>query len=113
MDDGSTRSGHEESARIARGGPAERRDRHILLGVSHPSGDPALHRTFEIRAAYDAAAGGWAAQIGEQNQNEQPAAWRGSGSATEPRAYPSPAVCLGAAVAMLVAAVDRDAAESS
>src|SRR3954463_10652043 len=42
-------------------------DRHVLLGVSHASNDPALHRSFEIRAAYDPNTPGWVAYYGEQN----------------------------------------------
>ena len=52
-----------------------RQTRHILLGVSHASDDPARHRLFEIRATYDQAANGWVAQVAEQNRNEQPGAW--------------------------------------
>src|SRR5829696_9223557 len=53
----------------------ERWPRHILLGVSHASDDPARHRHFEIRATFDQAANGWVAQVAEQNRNEQPGAW--------------------------------------
>ena len=72
----------------------ERRPRHILLGVSHASNDPAQHRLFEIRATYDQAANGWVAQVAEQNRNEQPGAWvaevlmEGSGPTSSPRPRP-------------------------
>ena len=71
-----------------------RRPRHILLGVSHASNDPARHRDFEIRATYDQAANGWVAQVAEQNRNEQPGAWAaevlmdGSGLTSSPRRRP-------------------------
>ena len=87
----------------------ERRDRHVRLGVGHPSGDPARHRAFEIRAVYDGVAGGWVARVGEENANEQlqglGAGPRGEGAA---RAFPTPAACLGEAVAAVVALVDRE-----
>jgi hypothetical protein len=88
-----------------RGGP----DRHILLGVSHPSNDPSLHRVFEIRAAFTAAAGGWVAQVGEQNLNEQRGDWAPLLPDEQWDVFPSPATCLGHAVAAIVAAVDRAA----
>jgi len=78
------RGGRDVSARTPlhggeHAGPAndrgEQRTRHILLGVSHVSDDPARHRHFEIRATYDQAANGWVAQVAEQNRNEQPGAW--------------------------------------
>ena len=85
-------------------------DRHILLGVSHHTNDPARHRTFEIRASYDEAQRGWVAQVGEQNLNEQRGAW-------EPRlvdagarpVFLTSAACLSDAVATIVARVDREA----
>ena len=90
----------------------ERRDRHIRLGVSHPSDDPARHRVFEARAAYDAGAGGWVARVGELNANEQLDGWGPPpGDEGAPRAFPTPAACLGNAVEALVAVVDREAAE--
>ncbi|MDQ3694608.1 MAG: hypothetical protein M3464_13425 [Chloroflexota bacterium] len=84
-------------------------ERHLLLGVSHPSDDPALHRVFEIRAAYDEAAGGWVARLGERNTNEQFQGWgaRLIDGARE-RAFATPAACFGDAVATIVAAVDEE-----
>ena len=90
------------------GDRGERRDRHIRLGVSHPSDDPARHRVFEIRASYDAGAGGWVAWVGEQNRNEQLGGWGpGPGDGGRARAFPTAAACLGDAVAAIVALVDR------
>lgn len=87
----------------------DRRERSIRAGVSHPSGDPALHRVFEVRAAYDEAAGGWVARVGEENANEQLDRWGATlnlGDRTQ--VFPTPATCLGDAVAALVAAVDGE-----
>ena len=88
----------------------ERGDRHVRLGVSHPSGDPARHRVFEIRAAYDGAAGGWVARVGEENANEQLQGWGpGPSDGGRSRVFATPAACLGDAVAAVVALVDREA----
>ena len=85
-------------------------DRHILLGVSHHTNDPARHRTFEIRAAYDGARGGWVARVGEQNLNEQRGAWEPSLAEAGARpVFLTAAACLGDAVATIVARVDREA----
>ena len=100
--------------RAESGDHGERRDRHIRVGVSHPSDDPARHRVFEVRAAYDEAARGWVARVGEQNPNEQVDGWGprpDDGGRT--RAFPTAAACLGDAVAAIVAMVDRDAAGPS
>jgi hypothetical protein len=85
-------------------------DRHILLGVSHGSGDPARHRNFEIRASYDAESGGWTARVSEQNLNEQRGDWeqRLTGEGPVP-VVPTAAACLGEAVGRLIAIVDREA----
>jgi hypothetical protein len=85
-------------------------DRHILLGISHPSNDPARHRTFEVRAAYNTETGAWSARVGEQNLNEQRGDWephRANANGT-PR-FPTAAACLGDAVARLITMVDQDA----
>jgi hypothetical protein len=83
-------------------------DRHILLGVSHASNDPALHRSFEIRATYDASTHGWVAYVGEQNLNEQRGDWEPLASEERPWSFPTAAACLGHAVAVLVATFDQD-----
>ena len=96
------------------GAPGERRDRHIVVGVSHPSGDPVRHRVFEIRASYDEAVEGWVARVGEQNANEQLEGWGpGPNDRGRARIFPTPAACLGDAVAAVVAMVDREAAGPS
>jgi hypothetical protein len=84
--------------------------RHILLGVSHPTDDPRRHRIFEVRATYDATAGGWVAQVGEQDRNEQRGAWRSLRAPDGPAtSFPTAAACLGAAVASIIATVDAEA----
>ena len=88
-------------------------DRHILLGISHASDDPARHRTFEVRAAYDAQTGDWTARVGEQNLNEQRGDWeshRANANGT-PR-FPTAATCLGDAVARLIALADQEAQDT-
>ena len=88
----------------------DRRDRQLRIGVGHPSGDPGRHRTFEVRAAYSEAAGGWVARVREENPNEQL-----EGREADPhrgdraRAFPTTASCLGDAVRAIVEAVDREA----
>lgn len=84
-------------------------DRHILVGVSHASGDPAHHRNFEIRASYDVVSGGWNARVGEQNLNEQRGDWDPPVTADgPPQIFPTAAACLGDAVARLIAMVDQE-----
>jgi hypothetical protein len=92
----------------------ERESRHILLGVSHSSNDPARHRSFEVRAVFDAMTRGWVARVAEQNRNEQPAVWGAdlTGSERIPT-FPTAAACLGNAVTMIVAMVDREADDQS
>ena len=85
-------------------------DRHILLGVSHPSDDPARHRVFEVRASYDEKKGGWVALAGEQNLNDQRGEWqREIAAESPPHGFPTAAECLGFAVTQLVARADREA----
>jgi hypothetical protein len=84
-------------------------DRHVLIGVSHPSDDPARHRVFEIRASYDAARGGWVARVGEQNLNEQRGDWQLVETDDDAPVFPTAAACLGHAVSVIVAAADQEA----
>ncbi len=88
-----------------------RQTRHILLGVSHASDDPARHRDCEIRATYNQAANGWVAQVAEQNRNEQPGAWAAEVlmDGIRSHVFPTAAACLGDAVTSLVTLVDREA----
>lgn len=82
--------------------------RHVLLGVSHDSNDPARHRTFEIRATYDASVHGWVAHVGEQNLNEQRGDWTSLAGEDRLSSFPTAAACLGHAVAALVTSFDQD-----
>src|SRR5688500_7132247 len=104
MTDAPRRGGRDESDRSPPHG-GERADRSLRVGDGHPSGAPTRPRVFEVRASYDEAAGGWVAQVGELNRNDQLDGW--GPEATDgghPRAFPTPAACLGDAVAVLVAA---------
>jgi len=99
--------------RIVRPEPWRPPDRHILLGVSHTSGDPAHHRNFEIHASFDVASGGWQARVGEQNLNEQRGDWEPR--ATDdgpPRVFLTAAACFGDAVEKLITIVDREAQDA-
>jgi hypothetical protein len=84
-------------------------NRHIHLGVSHPSNDPSRHRDFEVRAVFDARAGGWVAHVGEQNLNEQRGQWHRLEQEHGRRVFPTAAACLGEAVATIIATVDEEA----
>jgi hypothetical protein len=98
------------NSRIVRPEPWRPPDRHILLGVSHASGDPARHRNFEIRASYDGESETWRARVSEQNLNEQLGDW-GRQLANEGLAahFLTAASCLGDAVTRLITMVDREA----
>lgn len=105
--------GQREAAGPA-GDGASPADRHVVVGIGQPTDDPTQHRAFTLRARFDAAAGGWTAQVGEQNCNDQRGAWRPiAGDASAPRGFPTAAACLGAAVTRLIAAVDQDAATTA
>lgn len=94
----------------ASGDPGDRRDRHVLVGVSHPTGDPARHRVFEIRAVRHETTGGWTARVGEQDRNEQLGRWDADADGRlGEKSFATPAECIGDAVATIVAAVDREA----
>ena len=102
-----------DRGRMLRPGVWHRPDRHILLGISHPSDDPARHRTFEIRATYDVETGAWSARVGEQNLNEQRGDWEPElvDANGAPR-FSTAAACLGDAVARLMTVVDQDAQDA-
>ncbi len=96
--------------RVLRPAVWQQQDRHIILGVSHPSDDPSRHRVFEVRATFDAARGGWVARMGEQNLNEQRGEWAQSSTVQgQVQVFPTAATCLGHATATIIAVVDRDA----
>lgn len=107
------RDASDQSTRLS-GEREERRDRHLRVGVSHPSNDPARHRVFAVRASYDVAAAGWVAWVGEENANEQ-LAGRAPRQRDEdkPRVFPTPVACLGDAVAALLTRLDREIEDQS
>lgn len=89
--------------------PPEAWDRHVSVGISHPSDDPAHHRTFAIVAARHEGMG-WVAHLTEGNHNDQPRPETvGLQIPDRARAFPTVAECLGDALAMLVRMVDGDA----
>lgn len=102
---GADRGDHGERSRPA--------DRYLRVGVSHPSGDPTLHRVFEVRAYYAEEDEGWVAQVGELNLNDQPTWGPEARERGRVRAFPTPAACLGDAIAVLVARVDREDANQT
>jgi hypothetical protein len=97
-----------DAGRLLRPAFGHRTTRHIRLGVSHASGDPARHRTFEIRAAYDASRAGWVASLGEQNLNDQRGAWTPVPGDPAAAAYATAAACLGAAVTLVLLTVVQE-----
>ncbi len=99
--------------RVLRPAVWQQQDRHITLGVSHPSDDPSLHRVFEVRATFDASRSGWVARVGEQNLNEQRGDWGQSSPVQgQVQVFPTAATCLGHATTTIIAAVDRDAQDA-
>jgi hypothetical protein len=103
-----TATGEGAAARQARP-----KDRYLRVGVGHPSGDATLHRDFEIRATYNQSAGGWVAQVGEENRNQQIDVWGPAPGEGRERVFATPAACLGNAVAGIVAMADAEAAGES
>src|SRR5688500_10749121 len=91
-----SRSGGED--RGDHGKRPRRVDRYIRVGVSHPSGDPTLHRVFEVRAFFNETDDGWVAQVGELNLNDQPTWGPEASERGRTRPFPTPAACLGDAV---------------
>ncbi|MCA9878965.1 MAG: hypothetical protein KC442_14330 [Thermomicrobiales bacterium] len=87
-----------------------RQDRHVLLAVSHTSEDPALHRTFQVRASFQEAQQGWSAFVSEQNFNDQFGEWSLL-PGQEGVAWPTAAACLGWATEALVTACDQESQE--
>jgi hypothetical protein len=84
-------------------------ERHILLGVSYASNDPSRHRTFEVRAVFDAERGGWIARYGEKSLNDQIERWVSWPlDDGRPRVFPTAADCLGQTATSVIAMVERD-----
>ena len=116
MGEGVSRNGSERRSETGDGAAAKRgrpKDRYLRVGVGHPSGDATLHRDFEVRASYNEGAGGWMAQVGEENRNQQIDVWEPAPGGSRARAFATPASCLGNAVAGIVAMADAEAADES
>jgi hypothetical protein len=102
-DAGAGRFGH------AVGSSQDARHRHVAVGISHPSDDPARHRNFGVVADYREGVG-WVAHLTEDDHNDQPRMEPvGLHAPDRSTAFPTAAECLGDAVAMLVRMVDGDA----
>ncbi len=111
-----SRNGSDGRTAAGDGVPAKRgrpKDRYLRVGVGHPSGDATLHRDFEVRASYNEGAGGWVAQVGEQNRNNQIDVWGPAPGDGQERVFTTPAACLGYAVAGIVEMADAEAADES
>lgn len=116
MGDGVSRNGSDRRTAAGSGADAKRgrpKDRYLRVGVGHPSGDATLHRDFEVRASYNLGAGGWVAQVGEENRNHQIDVWGPAPGGSQERVFATPAACLGNAVAGIVAMADAEAASES
>jgi hypothetical protein len=87
-----------------------RPDRHVSVAISHVSDDPALHRTFKIRASFDAERDGWQAFVSPHHHNEQYGEWSLL-LGLNGRLFPTAAACLGHAASVLIAAFDGEVLE--
>lgn len=89
--------------------PSWRRpDRHVSVAISHASNDPSRHRTFKIRASFDAERNGWRAFVSPHHHNEQYGEWSLLLNGNDQR-FPTAAACLGHAASVLIAAFDDEA----
>ena len=116
MGEGVSRNGSDRRTAAGDGAAAKRgrpKDRYLRVGVGHPSGDATLHRDFEVRASYNEDAGGWVAQVGEQNRNHQIDVWGPAPGGGQVAGFATPAACLGNAVAGIVEMADAEAADES
>ena len=103
-----------DTGRILRPKPWRPAERHVRIGVSHPSDDPSRYRVFEVRAVCDRDTSEWVAQVAEQNLTEQREGWEPLVAAgSRNRGFPTAAACLGDAVATIIAMVDQDAGGAS
>lgn len=87
-----------------------RPDRHVSLAISHASNDPARHRTFKIRASFDAERDGWQAFVSPHHHNEQYGEWSLL-LGVNGQVFATPAACLGHAASVLIAAFDGEVLE--
>jgi hypothetical protein len=87
-----------------------RPDRHVTVAISHASNDPGRHRTFKIRASFDAERNGWQAFVSPHHHNEQYGEWSLL-LGLNGQLFATPAACLGHAASVLIAAFDDEALE--
>jgi hypothetical protein len=87
-----------------------RPDRHVTVAISHASNDPGRHRTFKIRASFDADRDGWQAFVSPHHHNEQYGEWSLL-LGLNGQLFATPAACLGHAASVLIAAFDDEALE--
>lgn len=99
--------GHATCGTVVRPQVWRRQDRHVVLAVSHTSQDPALHRTFQVRASFLNAEQGWRAFVSEQNFNDQFGEWSPLPGQDEV-ILPTAAACLGWATEALVTVCGED-----
>jgi hypothetical protein len=85
-------------------------DRHVSVAISHVSDDPGRHRTFKIRASFDAERDGWQAFVSPHHHNEQYGEWSLL-LGLNGRLFPTAAACLGHAASVLIAAFDGEVLE--
>jgi hypothetical protein len=83
-------------------------DRHVSVAISHASNDPGRHRTFKIRASFDAERDGWQAYVSPHHHNEQYGDWSLL-LGVNGRVFPTAAACLGHAASVLIATFDDEA----
>ncbi len=87
-----------------------RPDRHVTIAISHASNDPARHRTFKIRASFDAERDGWQAFVSPHHHNERYGEWSLL-LGVNGQVFATPAACLGHAASVLIAAFDGEVLE--
>jgi hypothetical protein len=80
------------------------------VAISHASNDPGRHRTFKIRASFDADRGGWQAFVSPHHHNEQYGEWSLL-LGLNGQLFATPAACLGHAASVLIAAFDGEELE--
>lgn len=87
-----------------------RPDRHVSVAISHESNDPGRHRTFKIRASFDAERSGWQAFVSPHHHNEQYGEWSLL-LGLDGRLFATSAACLSHAATVLIAAFDGETLE--
>jgi hypothetical protein len=108
-------AGHEpvdasDRGKLLRPQAWRRPDRHVSVAISHVSNDPSRHRTFKIRASFDAKRNGWQAFVSPHHHNEQYGEWSLL-LGLNGQLFATPAACLGHAASVLIAAFDGEPLE--